>query len=465
METLEVRSPFDQHLIKKLALQSEKEGEEALARAFQLHRDYDKRLSKATRIAILKTAHRIASSRAEELAKAAAEEGGKPLIDSRVEVQRAISGLEIAVEHLALMAGTEIPMRISPESAQRMAFSFYEPRGVVLAISAFNHPLNLIVHQAVPAIAVGAPVIVKPALRTPLSCLNLMGIMMEAGLPEGWFQTLLLDNDATLKLVTDKRVSFLSFIGSSRVGWMLRSKLPPGATCALEHGGVAPVIVELDADVEDAIPRLVKGGFYHAGQVCVSVQRIYVHESIVDKFAKRFAAAASKLVVGDPLDAKTEVGPLIASSEVIRVNEWVQEACKAGAELLCGGKKISESCYQPTVLLNPTESVRLSTQEVFGPVVSIYSYKTLDEALERANRPFVCFQASIFTKNIDTAIYAAHRLEATAVMINDHTAFRVDWMPFGGRKDSGLGIGGIPYSMEEMSAKKMMVIRSRGINT
>jgi len=228
----------------------------------------------------------------------------------------------------------------------------------------------------------------------------------------------------------------------------------------LEHGGAAPVIVEKDADFESMLPSLLKGGFYHAGQVCVSVQRVFVHEDICEDIANRLADGAEKLIVGDPMDEKTEVGPLIMPREVDRVEKWVQEAVDGGAILLCGGNRISDTCYQPTVLLNPPADANVSTMEIFGPVVCVYSYSDMNEAIESANNLDVHFQASVFTKNIDIALDCVKRLDATAVMVNDHTAFRVDWMPFGGRDTSGIGMGGIQYSMHEMTREKMMVFKS-----
>jgi acyl-CoA reductase-like NAD-dependent aldehyde dehydrogenase len=293
-----------------------------------------------------------------------------------------------------------------------------------------------------------------------MSAIRLVEILKEAGLPKGWAQAIVCDRQSGELLATSKKTAFLTFIGSGAVGWYLNSKVSHGTRVALEHGGVAPVIVEPDADISDMIPALAKGGFYHAGQVCVSVQRVYVHESICQEVADKLASVASKLVVGDQLDPKTEVGPLINNEEVNRVEEWVNEAVKKGGKILTGGKRISTSCYEPTVILNPSDDAIISTKEIFGPVVCIYSYKTLDEAIERANSLEVSFQAAVFTKNIDTALKTVKKLNATAVMINDHTAFRVDWMPFGGAKISGLGMGGIPHAMQEMSNEKMMVIKS-----
>ena len=345
-------------------------------------------------------------------------------------------------------------------SANRIAYTMKEPIGVVAAISAFNHPFNLAVHQVIPAIAVGCPVIIRPATQTPMSAIKLVEILKEAGLPNGWAQAVVCDRNAGELLVTSPKTAFFTFIGSGPVGWYLNSKSSPGTRSALEHGGVAPVIVEPDADIEAMIPDLVKGGFYHAGQVCVSVQRIFVHESIADTVASKIAEKASKLVVGNQLDPKTEVGPLINHNEVNRVEEWVNEAVTKGGKILTGGKRISDSCFEPTVIVNPSDDAIISQKEIFGPVVCVYSYKTLDEAIARANQLDVSFQAAVFTKNIDTALKSIKRLNATAVMVNDHTAFRVDWMPFGGAKTSGLGLGGIPDSMREMQNQKMMVIKS-----
>jgi acyl-CoA reductase-like NAD-dependent aldehyde dehydrogenase len=394
------------------------------------------------------------------LTNIAAEEGGKPYIDSEVEVLRAINGVKLAVAYIGQIKGEQIPMGHTKSSANRLAFTFREPIGVVSSISAFNHPLNLIIHQTVPAIAVGSPVIIKPALTTPLSCLAFMDILKEAGLPDGWCQVIVTDNDAAEKLVSDERINYLSFIGSAKVGWYLRSKLSPGTRCALEHGGAAPVIVEQDADVESMLPALLKGGFYHAGQVCVSVQRVFVHESICEDVANKLAKMAGSLIVGDPLDKKTEVGPLILPREVDRVEEWVNEAVSKGAKILSGGKRISDTLFEPTVLLNPPDDVNVSTQEIFGPVVCVYSYSDRNEAIDKANSLPYAFQAAVFTNNLDTTLDTVNKLNATAVMINDHTAFRVDWMPFGGRDSSGIGMGGIPYSMDEMTREKMMVIKS-----
>ena len=461
---LNVHAPFDDQLIATLDTANFAAVETALTTADSLFKDRASWLSVEQRLDILSKTAILMEQQAESLALAATREGGKPLQDSRIEVTRAIDGVRNCIECLLTDAGKEIPMGRNAASAKRLAFTQYEPIGPVVAVSAFNHPLNLIVHQIAPAIAAGNPVIVKPAEDTPLSCYRFVSLLHEAGLPESWCQALVVnDLDVATKLVSDSRVAFFSFIGSAKVGWMLRSKLAPGTRCALEHGGAAPVILQADADLDKAIPLLAKGGFYHAGQVCVSVQRVFCHNSVARDVAQRLAKYAERLRVGDPGNEETEVGPLIRKREVNRVNEWVAEARTAGAEILCGGSPLSESCYSPTVLYNPPNKVRVSQQEIFGPVVCVYSYDEVDDAINRANALPFAFQASVFTRDLDKALYISKRLDASAVMINDHTAFRVDWMPFAGLRQSGLGVGGIPYTFHEMQIEKLTVVFSDAI--
>ena len=461
MTDIPVTAPFDGSEITTVPNATREDVERALATAHGLYRDRDGWLSKPQRIEILRKAAEIIKERRQELAVAAAREGGKPLLDSLVEIDRAADGVENCVEVLRSEGGRVIPMSLNPSSTGRVAFTQFEPIGVVVAVSAFNHPFNLIVHQVAPAIAVGCPVIVKPADVTPLSCYAFVEILYEAGLPKEWCQVLVPQDLADASaLVTDERNAFFSFIGSARVGWMLRSQLASGTRCALEHGGAAPVILAADADLGDALPRLAKGGFYHAGQVCVSVQRIFAHSSIAVKSAEKLAELGAGMKVGDPTLANTEVGPLIRMGEVDRVDEWVQAAIAGGAKCLTGGESLSGSCYKPTVLLDPPADANVSTMEIFGPVICVYSYDDLDAAIAQANSLPVSFQAAVMTKDIDTAMRVYNRIDATAVMVNEHTAFRVDWMPFAGARQSGHGVGGIPFTMHEMQVEKMMVLRS-----
>jgi len=458
---LVVASPFDGRELDRVPTSGPDHIEDALSSAYALFRNRSAWLSIHERVDILGKAATIMGSQVEELTLLAASEGGKPYRDSRVEVIRAIDGVHLCIENLRAHAGSVIPIGTTEATTGRVAFTQKEPVGVVVAVSAFNHPLNLIVHQVGPAVATGSPVIVKPAADTPLSCLRFVEILQEAGLPKAWCQAVVTDDrDTAEKLVTDSRVGFFSFIGSARVGWMLRSKLAPGVRCALEHGGAAPVILAPPYDQDAVLPSVAKGGFYHAGQVCVSVQRVFVPLQDAEKFAQSLAKLASALIVGPPEDPATEVGPLIRNAEVDRVAEWVDAAVAAGATLLCGGKKISDSCYEPTVLFNPPPDTNVSTLEIFGPVVCVYGYDDIDSAIAQSNALPVAFQAAVFSNDTDTAMRLYRALDASAIMVNDHSAFRDDVMPFAGLRESGLGVGGIPYTMEDMQIDKMMVVKS-----
>lgn len=458
-DVLEVVNPFDQKIIGSVPVTDWETVDKYLEVADGLFKRRSNWLPSYKRIEILEKIAKIMEGRFEELAFQIANEGGKPLTDARVEVTRAIDGVGLCIKELSHMAGAEIPMDLTEAGAGRMAFTTREPIGPVVAVSAFNHPLNLIVHQVAPAVAVGCPVLVKPANDTPLSCKTFVEILYEAGLSEEWCRFVACDTATAEKLATDSRVSFFTFIGSGKVGWMLRSKLAPGTRFALEHGGVAPVIVDSSADVETMIPSLLKGGFYHSGQVCVSVQRVFAPQKQAEEIAQILADRASKLVVGNAVEESTECGPLIRPREVDRVAEWIEEAKTGGAKILCGGKKLSDTTYSPTVLLHPLADAKVSTMEIFGPAVCVYGYEDIDAAIEQSNALPFAFQASVFTKNLDTAMKAVRELDATAVMVNDHTAFRVDWMPFAGRRESGYNTGGIGYTMHDMTQDKMAVIK------
>ncbi len=389
-----------------------------------------------------------------------AREGGKPLKDARAEVARAINGVELAISEMYHLGGTEIPMGMTRPSENRLAFTTYEPIGLVVAISAFNHPVNLIIHQVIPAIATGCPVIIKPDSRTPLSAKRIVELLHAAGVPEAWCQFVVCGHEASENMATDDRTAFVTFIGSERVGWELRSKIAPGTHIALEHGGTAPVVMDKSASaetIEAMIPKLVKGGMYHAGQVCVSVQRVYVHASLIGAVTEQLQQAVNELVVGDAEDEKTDVGPIIDEKALKRIDDWVQEALEEGAELVCGGQKRGEFFYEPTILLNPSDHARVTTDEIFGPVICLYSYETEDEVIYRVNDTDYLFQAAVMGDHHETLMRLAKRIRTRAVMINDHTAFRVDWMPFGGAGKSGLGTGGIGYTMRDMLLEKLFI--------
>jgi len=463
VKTYDIESPYSGEILDRIKIMSEELVFSKLDIAYELFTNRDKWLSKVTRIKILEQLIHLMIPQQEKLAVIAASEGGKPYKDSIVEVQRAIQGVKVAISYLENSTGNMIPMGHTSSSENRISFTIKEPIGVVFSISAFNHPLNLIIHQVIPAIIAGAPVLIKPAKTTSLSCKNFVELLYDAGLPEEWCQLIVCENEVATKLVMDKRIQFLSFIGSSKVGWKLRSLLSDGARCVLEHGGAAPVIVEKDANLEEAIPALVKSGFYHAGQVCVSSQRIYVHEDIVETVSARLKEEVLKLKVGDPLDKDTDVGPIISKTECSRIESWVNEAKDMNTEIICGGNKINDVLFEPTIILNPDKKLNVSTKEIFGPVVCIYSYKDRLEAINQANSLPLSFQASIYSKDMDVIMDSINRLKADAVMVNEHPAFRVDWMPFGGSEESGLGTGGIPYSIDDMTKEKLVVIKSSGL--
>ncbi|EGX99474.1 putative aldehyde dehydrogenase [Nitrospirillum viridazoti Y2] len=457
---LQVVQAFDRDHIAELPMDDAAALERKLTIARKRFEDRGGWLKAHQRVAVLHRLAELVAGQREMFAMLIAREGGKPYTDALVETDRAIDGIRAAADLLRTRGGTEIPMGLTRASEGRRAWTILEPIGVIAAISAFNHPLNLIVHQIAPAIATGCPVIVKPATATPLCCVELVRLVLEAGMPEGWVQTLLPESrDLSGAFASDPRVAFLSFIGSGAVGWRLRANLAPGTRCALEHGGVAPVIVDRTADIDAIIEPLAKGGYYHAGQVCVSVQRIYVQETLKDVFVERFAEHVGRLRVGDPRLAETEVGPLIQPAEAARVARWVEEAVSGGARLI-GGGRLSDTTLAPAILVDPPAQAKVSREEVFGPVTCVFGFTDLDDAIREANALPVAFQSSIFTRDLAVALDAAERLDASAVMVNDHTAFRTDWMPFAGRRTSGYGVGGIPYTAREMTAEKMIVFRS-----
>lgn len=461
---LEVRAPYDGSLLATVQTSTVGEIETALSIAHGLYSDRRRWINAARRIDVLQRARDIVGARQDKLALTVAQESGKPIRDATIEVGRAIRCIENCIQQLWMDAGNVVPMGLDAASASKVAFTQYEPIGVVLAISAFNHPFNLVMHQVAPAIAVGAPVLIKPSPKTPMSCQAVLDIFAEAELPEGWAQMVLpLDVSGITAMVRDPRVGFLTFIGSAAVGWSLRAQLAPGARCALEHGGIAPVIVAEDADLSGAIPKLARAAFWHAGQACVSAQRIYCERRLLDDFVSGLAEAGRQMVIGNPVNQETDVGPLITQRDNDRVDHWVQEAVKEGARAVSGARKRSPSCYENTVLLDPSVRSKISRSEVFGPVVAVYPYEDINDAIAKANDVEFAFQSAIFTRDLDRAMTAFQRLNGTAVMVNEHPLFRVDWMPFAGARQSGLGTGGIPHTMKEMRTEKMIVWRSEAL--
>jgi acyl-CoA reductase-like NAD-dependent aldehyde dehydrogenase len=457
-EILEVRQAYTGELLATLERHDGAQIDAMLDTAQKLHKKGC--LPAHERISILQKLAILVASESEEFARLIANEGGKPIRDARVEVVRAVDGIRIAIAEIQQIKGSEIPMDMTAAGAGRKAFTTPEPIGVVVAVSAFNHPLNLAIHQIIPAIATGCPIIIKPAALTPLCCLRLSELILKAGLPAGWVQVALSNRENSEKLVTDSRVAFFSFIGSAKVGWTLKSKLAPGTRCALEHGGVAPLIFTDYKDEAGFVKGVVKASMYHSGQVCVSVQRVYVPREKAQRLAQKIAAVAAQQVVGDAISENSDLGPLISAHETDRIETWVAEAVAEGAELMTGGKRLNAVSYAPTVLFNPSQKSKVSRREIFAPVVCVYAYDEINAAIEAANSLDVAFQAAVFADDITTAMGVANQLEASAVMINDYTTFRVDWMPFAGRKRSGYGVGGIGYTMQDMLENKMLVIKN-----
>ena len=456
MSTLTVNQKYTGEVLQTLQMHTQDEVQSMLNLAIEKQHNI---LPSYKRIEILRNIITLMKESSEELARIIADEGGKPLKDTKVEVARAIDGVDLAITGVRNIRGSQIPMDLTEAGAGRLAFTIPEPIGVVVAVSAFNHPLNLAVHQVIPAIATGCPVIIKPASATPLSALKLAQIAKEAGLPEGYLQVAIVDNTVGEFLVTHPKIAFFSFIGSAHIGWMLKSKLAPGVRCALEHGGVAPLILDEYHNTDNFIMGLAKAAFYHSGQVCVSVQRVYVPKHISKEICDKLTNVASELVIGDAALEETDLGPIINKKEVLRVKTWIDEALAQGAVLITGGKIANEVCIEPTILLNPSKTSKVSTGEIFGPVVCIYEYDDIENAITEANSLDVSFQSSIFSDNIHVAMSTAKKLAASSVLVNDYTTFRVDWMPFTGRKHSGYGIGGIEHTMKNMIEEKMIAIK------
>lgn len=430
-----------------------------LSQAQALFADKSRHLSLDERIAILEKLAMLIEREHESFEMTIAQEGGKPLCDAHVEVSRAVAGIRTTIATVSEHRGQVIPLGYQQSSSGRIAFTQVSPRGVVLAFSAFNHPLNLIIHQIIPAFATGCPCVVKPAPNTPMSCIKLVEAMYQVGVPQDYIRYVITEDlNIADALVRSKEIAFFSFIGSAKVGWMLRSRLQPGVRCALEHGGIAPCIVSASADIKKAIPAITKGAYYHAGQVCVSTQRVYVEESIYEHFVEQLTIAVNALVLGPATEEATDVGPLIRPQEALRVHEWVEEAKQMGATVAVGGVAPQGNFYQPTLLLSPHVESKVSCEEIFGPVLCVYPVRDLDHALGLANIEPHAFQASIFTEQLDEVYRAYAAFDASAIMVNDHTAFRDDAMPFAGLNASGLGVGGIPYTIEEMQFEKMLVL-------
>ncbi len=422
--------------------------------------EHTRRLPSYQRKAILNHVVQQVEERHEELSRVLAIEAGKPIRDARGEVTRLVDTFRIAAEEAVRITGEYLPLDISARAEGYEGICRRFPIGPCSFITPFNFPMNLVAHKVAPAIAVGCPWVLKPASATPIGAIILGEILAETDLPRGAFSILPCSGAEAGPLVTDERLKLLSFTGSAEVGWGLKAQAGKRKVC-LELGGNAGCIVDGDADLDFAADRITIGAFYQSGQSCISVQRVIAHRGVYDDLKQKLVERAMKLKAGDPLNGDTFLGPLITVDDAERIETWVNEAVAAGAKVLCGGRR-NGAFLEATYLENVDRRQKVSCHEVFGPVATLQPFETFKEAVAIVNDSDFGLQAGVFTRNIDHAMYAYSELEVGGVVINDMPSFRVDSMPYGGVKDSGLGREGIRYSMEEMTELKLLVLNKLG---
>jgi acyl-CoA reductase-like NAD-dependent aldehyde dehydrogenase len=450
-----VTSPYDRSVVAVVCEADRDDVEVAIESAVQAFA-VTRKLPSHQRAAILRKITEGITARREEFARTICQEAGKPIRTARIEVDRAINTFQIAAEESTRIYGEYIPLDSLESTAGRWGLVRRFPLGPVFGITPFNFPLNLVAHKVAPAIAAGCPIILKPAPQTPVSSLLLAEIVHESGWPEGAFAVMPLSNENASLLVGDDRIKLLTFTGSAAVGWQLKSQAGKKRV-TLELGGNAGVIVHSDTDLQHAAQRCVAGGFSYAGQTCISVQRILVHRPAFDKFTDLLMQGVRKLKVGDPRDESTDVPPLIREQDAIRVTEWIEEATKGGAKLLCGGKR-NGSVVEPAVLTGTLPNMRVNCAEIFGPVVTVEPYNEFRDALFQLNDSPYGLQAGVLTRDAVLIQMAFEELEVGGVIVGDVPSFRLDQMPYGGVKDSGLGREGLRYSIEDMTERKLLVM-------
>lgn len=456
-ETYELTSPYNGEIIAKVAKASVSDVEQAIEGAQNAFLSF-KQTTAYDRAEILYKVVDIMRRRKDELAEILAQEAGKPISAGLPEIERTIATYQFAAEGAKQVKGETVPMDAAPGAGDRIGWTKREPLGVISAITPFNFPFNLVAHKLGPAFAVGNTVVLKPATQTPLSAIVMAEIFKEAGLPDGALQIVTgSGGELSDTLVTHPFVKKVTFTGSGKVGLGIKEKVGLRKV-TLELGSNAAVIVEPSTPIEKIVGRCVSGAFSFAGQVCISLQRIYVHASIVDAFTKAFVAQTEKLVVGDPLDKNTDVSAMINPNEVSRIRSWIEEAKAQGAVVATGGT-FTERTLTPTVMTNVTADMKIVCQETFAPIVSIVSYETLDDAIRLVNESELGLNAGIFTNVLPDALRAADELQAGAVIINDIPTFRVDNMPYGGVKMSGYGREGIKWAIEEMTDMKFITMK------
>lgn len=450
-----MNSPYDGSLVATVATPDETAVEGAVAAAADAF-DVTRKLPLHARSDALMHISRRLAERSDEIAEVIAQEGGKPLKWAKVEATRAVSTFRWAAEECRREGGQMMRLDTEASLGTRIGMIRRFPLGPVLAITPFNFPVNLVAHKVAPALAVGAPIVVKPATKTPLGALLLGELFCETDLPEGMLSVLPIGGSQAGELAKDERFAKISFTGSSQVGWDLK-KADPKKAVTLELGGNAGVIVHSDADLDRAAERIAFGGYYQAGQSCIAVQRVLVHESVVDAFAAKLATEVEKLKTGDPMDPQTDVGPVIDHDALERISQWVDEAVQSGAEVLVGGKR-EDPFFTPTILTNTTGSMKVRCEEIFGPVVTLGTYSDFEDAIAEVNSSRYGLQAGVFTKDIDRIMLAHRELEVGGIIQNDVSSFRADQMPYGGTKDSGSGREGLRWAMDEMTEPRILVL-------
>jgi acyl-CoA reductase-like NAD-dependent aldehyde dehydrogenase len=457
-DPVEIRGPYDRSVIGRVFQGRREHAEAAIAAAVKAF-GTTRRLPAFERQRMLRRVAEGISQRKEEFAHTMAQEAGKPIKAARTEVERSIFTFTVAAEESTRIYGEYLPLDWQEFTVGRWGIVKRFPLGPIAGITPFNFPLNLVAHKVAPAIAAGCTMVIKPAPQTPLTALLLAEVVQQAGWPDGALNVLPLSNEDAGLLVTDERLKMVSFTGSAPVGWDIKRRAGKKKVL-LELGGNAGVIVHSDADVAFAAERCVAGGFVYAGQTCISVQRILVERSVCGKFTDALLTGVKKLKSGDPLQDSTDVGPLIRESDAIRASEWIQEAVGGGARVLIGGQRRG-SMLEPTVLTGTRPDMKVNCQEIFAPVVTVEPYDDFYDAIRQVNRSSYGLQVGIFVRDAKLLFNAYEELEVGGVIAGDVPTFRIDHMPYGGIKDSGLGREGLRYAIEEMTEPRLLVMNLR----
>jgi acyl-CoA reductase-like NAD-dependent aldehyde dehydrogenase len=452
---LQVTSPFDGEVVAEIGTPTDDDVEEAVAAAATTFEE-SRNLPVHVRAEAMAHISRRLLERSDEVAETIAREGGKPLKWSKVEAARGASTFRWAAETIRSMDGELLRLDTDAALGSRLGLVRRFPYGPVLGIAPFNFPVNLVAHKMAPALAVGAPIVIKPATATPLGALLLGELFSETDLPGGMLSVLPISSQTAEGLVRDERFKKISFTGSSPVGWKLKG-LDPKKHATLELGGNAGVIVHADADLDHAAERVAFGGYYQAGQSCIAVQRVLIQSEVYEDFVSRFVKQVEGLKVGDPMDPSTDVGPLIDEGALDKVASMVDEAEADGAEVLSGGER-NDPFYAPTILGNVRRDMKVCREEIFGPVTTVSRYETFEQAVDEVNGTAFGLQAGVFTRDIERAMLAHRDIQVGGVIVNDVSAFRADQMPYGGSKESGYGREGLRYAMEEMTEPRIMVL-------